>query len=70
MNFFSEKKTIYLWRIAMMEVQAPMPRCKVEDRWRLTDNIFAYDTFIYPKKSKSEPYELRGKEVNPKGGQL
>ena len=31
-------------------------KSKVEDRLKLTDNIFAYHTFIYPKKSKSEPW--------------
>ena len=53
MNFFSEKKTIYLWtRGEDWRCRESKSKSKVEDRWRLNDNIFAYDTFIYPKKAK------------------
>ena len=82
MNFFSEKKTIYLWRIAMMEVQAPMPRCKVEDRWRLTDNILRMTRLYIHKKGKvnfmnlgwgSQPHRsniISQPHRSDKGGQL
>ena len=69
MNFFSEKYNLPEdegRRVDGAEGASTSPKLKTD----LTDNIFAYDTFIYPKKSKSEPYELRVKEVNPKGGQL
>ena len=40
-------------------------KSKVEDRLKLTDNIFAYHTFIYIRKKAKVNLELRVKEPAP-----
>ena len=67
MNFFSEKRQFTCGRWEKSGgCRGSKSKSKVEDR--LTDNIFAYDTFIYPKKAKVNLMNSGLRKSTPKAG--